>query len=223
MLTQIPDVLSASELKAIMNALADSEFVDGRETAGKRAKRVKRNAQLRNRTEQERSLGDVIVKALGRSSIFRMAAVPKRVHRPLFSRYRKGMHYGRHLDDALMDRPNALRTDVSVTVFLNEPDCYEGGELLMHSPYGEVEIKLPAGHVVVYPSTTLHQVNEVTQGERLVAVTWAESHVREAEKREILFDLDAIKTALNGKLPDSTETELVFKTYSNLLRLWAQT
>jgi len=133
------------------------------------------------------------------------------------------MHYGRHLDDALMDQPNALRTDVSVTVFLNEPDCYEGGELLMHSPYGEVEIKLPAGHVVVYPSTTLHQVNEVTQGERLVAVTWAESHVREAEKREILFDLDAIKTALNGKLPDSTETELVFKTYSNLLRLWAQT
>lgn len=223
MLTQIPDLLTRSEIDHMLATLRGSTFIDGRETAGSRARRVKHNVQLRKRTEAERELGDQLVKTLTGNPIFRKAAIPKRIHRPLISRYSEGMHYGQHIDDALMDRPQALRTDIAVTVFLTEPECYQGGELLIHSSWGEIELKLPAGHAVLYPATTVHQVKPVTRGERLVAVTWVESHVREPGKREILFDLDAVKTVLDDKLPDSTETALVFKTYSNLLRLWSDT
>jgi PKHD-type hydroxylase len=224
MLTRIPDVLSAEELNSIRQVMAEGEYADGRVTAGSRARRVKDNLQLHKGDPSARELNDVVLGALWRSRLLRMAALPKRIQRPLFSRYREGMRYGQHVDDALMKQSgDSVRTDLALTVFLSDPATYDGGELLMQSPYGEVDVKLPMGHAVLYPASTLHQVRPVTRGERWAAVTWLESHVREPAKREILFDLDAIKMALAQSRPDEPETELAHKTYSNLLRLWAET
>ena len=157
------------------------------------------------------------------SSEFQRFAIPKTIQRPLISRYREGMNYGRHVDDALMGGASKTRTDLSVTLFLNDPADYEGGELVIESPMGEEEIKLPAGAAVVYPSGALHRVAPVTRGERIAAVTWVESHVRDPQRREILHDLEVIRTRLSKTAPESRETDLAFKTYANLLRMWAET
>lgn len=224
MLTQIPDVLTADESNSIRRVMADGDYADGRDTAGSRARRVKDNLQLRKDDPSARELKDVVLDALWRNPLLRMAALPKRIQRPLFSRYQEGMRYGQHVDDALMKRQDdSVRTDLALTVFLSDPETYDGGDLLMQSPYGEVSVKLPMGHAVLYPASTLHQVRPVTRGERWAAVTWLESHVRDPAKREILLDLDAIKIALSRTRSDEPETELAHKTYSNLLRLWAET
>jgi len=223
MLTQIPDLLTAEEVDSIRRVMADGEYADGRETAGSRARRVKANLQLEKREPRAREVSDLVLDALWRSPVLRMAALPKRIQPPLFSRYKEGMHYGQHVDDALMKQSERVRTDLAVTVFLNDPASYGGGELLVQSPYGEIPVKLPLGCAVVYPSSTLHEVRQITHGERWAAVTWIESHVRDPAKREILFDLDAIKIALSRTRSDQPETDLAHKTYSNLLRLWAET
>ena len=224
MLTQIPDLLTEEELQSVREAMAGGDYADGRETAGSRARRVKDNVQLCKGDSRARELNDMVLDALWRNRVLRMAAVPRRIQRPLFSRYMEGMRYGQHVDDALMKQQSrSVRTDLALTLFLNDPDTYDGGELLMQSPYGAVSVKLPMGSAVLYPASSFHEVCPVTRGERWAAVTWLESHVRDPVKREILFDLDAIKVSLSRTRPEEPETELAHKTYSNLLRLWAET
>ncbi len=219
MLECIPDVLTPAEVKAALSGMSEDVFVDGATTAGFRAKRVKRNEQLGRNAPSREETDRLIVGALRKNRIFQRVALPRTIKAPLFSRYREGMAYGLHVDDATMGK-NAMRTDVSVTVFLNAPDRYDGGELEIRSPFGVQQVKLPAGAAVVYPSSTLHQVRPVTRGERLAAVTWVESKVRDPVRREILMDVDQVRRKLHESCPDSDEADLAFKTYANLMRMW---
>jgi len=158
-----------------------------------------------------------------RNSEFRRTVHPKRIRPPLISRYRPGMAYGKHVDDALMGPKNAReRSDVSVTVFISDVSDYEGGELVIHSPFGIQEVKLPAGSAVAYPSYSLHEVAEVTSGERLVAVTWVQSYIRDDHQRQILADVANIRDRLAKIAPKAEETDAAYRLHSNLLRMWAE-
>lgn len=221
MLMCIPDILEWAEVKKIRAAIAESPFSDGRHTAGYRAKRVKNNLQLDRSAPAAKDIVNLIRGGLWRSKIFQRAFLPKSIRPPLISRYQVGMNYGLHVDDAFMGRTARARSDISLTIFLSDPGDYDGGELIMASPFGEQEIKLPVGAAVVYPSSTLHQVAAVTRGERLAAVTWAQSCVRDTARREILYDVFQMREKMAELDPDSTETDLAFKTYSNLMRMWA--
>jgi PKHD-type hydroxylase len=222
MLFAISEVLADNELEEITSVLESGEFLEGKRTAGPRAARVKNNLQFKKTDDNRERLNGLIIKALERSDVFNAAVLPQRIHRPLFARYEVGMEYGYHVDGALMDKPDALRTDVSVTVFLNEPDAYEGGELMIESPLGEQKIKLPARSAIIYPSSTLHRVAQVTRGVRLAAVTWVQSYVRDPAHREVLFDLHRIRNGLGSLHPDCLETDLAHKAYTNLMRMWAE-
>lgn len=222
MLEIFPDILSRGELKAIRKALDADEFVDGRKTAGFRAKQVKNNQQMAGNAAAKDNLNKLVIGALRNSEPFRNFAFPRTIRNPLISRYGVGMEYGFHVDDALMGPGGKKsRTDLSVTVFLNDPSEYDGGALEMTSPFGPQTVKLPAGSAVSYPSSTLHRVEPVSRGERLVAVTWVQSYVRDPAQREILSDMDSIRRKLHADAPDGKETDLAFKTYANLLRSWS--
>jgi PKHD-type hydroxylase len=221
MLAAIDSVLDWPQLKALRKALAEGEFVGGEKTAGFRAKRVKHNEQLSPTGPLRKEFDAMIVDSLRRNAEFQRVAMPRSIQRPLFSRYGIGMNYGMHVDDALMGKATKIRSDLSVTVFISSPDDYEGGELEMNSPYGPQEVKLPAGWAVVYPSSTLHRVKPVTAGQRLAAVTWVQSFVADPARREILYDIDKVRRRLGELDPDGDETDLAFKTYANLLRMWS--
>jgi PKHD-type hydroxylase len=220
MIFTIPDILTSEELEHITSSLAQAEFVDGKLTAGWHAKLVKNNQQLKHSesTFQEKEL---IKKALNRNALFQMAVRPRIVHSILFSRYDTGMSYGRHTDNALMG-DSFLRSDVSFTLFLNSPSAYEGGELVIEGADDEKAYKLEAGAMIVYPSTTLHRVDPVTRGTRLVIVGWIQSLVRDASEREILFDLEAARRAIFAKNGKTPEFDLISKSVTNLLRKWAE-
>jgi len=218
----IPDVLDWSTLKQIRGVADEAEFRDGRLTAGYRAKRVKNNAQMRKSSQKEKTLDKVLIDALNANKTFRRRALPKRIMAPMISRYEVGMNYGPHVDDALMNRPNTVRTDLATTIFISDPNEYEGGELVIDSPFGEQQVKLPAGAAVLYSATTLHYVAPVSEGVRIAAVTWIQSHVRDSGEREILADLDEICATLAKIAPERRETDLAFKTYANLTRRWAE-
>jgi PKHD-type hydroxylase len=222
MLTCIPDILDWTEIKKIRAAIAEGEFEDGKKTAGYRAKRVKHNLQMDRNSEAAKAVKAIILTGLRRNPTFQRVALPKTIRPPLISRYQEGMNYGLHVDDAMMGGSPKERTDISVTVFLSDPGDYDGGETVMNSPFGEQEIKLPAGAAVVYPSSTLHRVAPVTRGERLAAVTWLQSYVRDPAKREILHDIYQMREALAKLHPDDEEADLAFKTYANLLRMWSE-
>ena len=222
MLLCIPDVLEYAELKTIRRAIGGSNFKDGKLTAGYRAKRVKNNLQLDKNAPGAQEVKAIVLAGLKRNRAFQDAALPRTIRPPLISRYVEDMNYGWHVDDALMAGNPKVRSDISITVFLNDPGDYEGGELIVSSPFGEQEIKLPAGAAVVYSSATLHQVAPVTAGERLAAVTWARSYVRDAAQREMLADILAVQKKMAAVAPDEAETDLAFKTYSNLLRMWSE-
>lgn len=218
MIFKIPDILAPEELEYITSSLAQAEFVDGKLTAGWHAKLVKNNQQLKHSGSQQ-ELKELIKKALSRNALFQMAVRPKIVHSILFSRYDTGMSYGRHTDNALMG-DSFLRSDISFTLFLTS--TYEGGELVIEGADDEKAYKLEAGTMIVYPSTTLHRVDPVTKGTRLVVVGWVQSLVRDASEREILFELDTVRHAIfanNGKTP---EFDLIAKSVTNLLRKWAE-
>jgi PKHD-type hydroxylase len=219
-LVTIDSVLDWPAIKTLRQALAEGTFVDGQKTAGFRAKRVKHNEQLTTKGDGRRDLDTMVLDGLRRSPEFQRAAMPKSIQRPLFSRYTVGMDYGLHVDDALMGREVRTRSDISVTVFLSSPDDYEGGELEMSSPYGPQEVKLPAGSAVIYPSSTLHRVKPVTSGTRLAAVTWVQSFVPDPARRELLYEMDKVRLRLSEIDPDGEATDLAFKTYANLLRMW---
>jgi PKHD-type hydroxylase len=218
LLITIADVLGAEEVEEIRTTLADMRFEDGRHTAGWSARLVKDNEQARAGASL-RLLQERVSRAIQSHEVFELAVRPRALTPLLFSRYGVGQQYGSHVDNPLMD---GLRTDVSFTLFLAAPETYDGGELVIETAAGEDEVKLPAGCLVAYPSTTLHRVAPVTRGERLVAVGWAQSYVRDPGRREILFDLESAKRRLfetHGKTP---EFDLVAKSAANLLRMWAE-
>ncbi len=219
MIFKIPDILAPEELKYITSSLAEAEFVDGKLTAGWHAKLVKHNQQLKY-GEFQQELKELIKKALSRNVLFQMAVRPKIIHSILFSRYDTGMSYGRHTDNALMG--SFARSDVSFTLFLNSPATYEGGELVIEGADDEKAYKLETGEMIVYPSTSLHRVDPVIKGTRLVVVGWVQSLVRDASEREILFELDTVRHAMFAKDGKTPEFDLIAKSVANLLRKWAE-
>ena len=213
---KIPDVLSVEERAEILAQLASASFIDGKATAGWYAKQVKHNQQLKS--EDAEGLKEQVIAALNRHPLFQVAVRPKRIHTVLLSRYKSGMAYGTHADNALMGQG---RSDVSFTMFLNDPQAYQGGELVIEGADDEQAYKLPAGSAIVYPASALHRVNEVTQGVRLVAVGWVQSWVRDPAQRELLFDLDTARRSLFAKYGKTDEFDLISKSVANLLRCWA--
>ena len=220
MIFEIAALLSSEELTDINTILSKAEFVDGKLTAGWHAKLVKNNQQLKRGTAQTKDLQGKIRAALNRNALFQTAVRPKAIHSILLSRYDEGMSYDRHVDNALMG--NLYRSDVSFTLFLNSPEEYQGGELIIEGVQEEQSFKLDAGSVLIYPSTTLHRVNRVTKGTRLVAVGWVQSLIRDAGDRELLFDLDTVRRSIFAKEGKTVEFDLISKTIANLLRKWAE-
>ena len=223
MLLEIPAILDADKLANIRAMLDKVEFIDGKHSAGQAAQRVKNNLEMRQGGRQAEFLDHLLMGSLAENAQFRSAALPYRVAQPVFARYRKGMRYGDHVDDPIMGGgAEKFRTDVSVTVFLNDPDEYEGGELVINTTFGEKKVKLPAGWAVMYPSTSVHHVAEVCGGERLAAIVWLQSMVRDAAKRELLFELDQARNSLLQAKPEAEETKQVDRSYVNLIRMWSE-
>lgn len=215
----VANVLSASDLETVRAALCRARFVDGRATAGFAARTVKNNTQAEGSDRSLETVRKLVSERILAHGVFRLAVRPKALTPVMFSRYEPGMNYGSHVDDALM---HGLRTDVSFTLFLSDPQSYEGGELVIESAGGEDAIKLAAGSLIAYPTTTLHRVNEVTRGQRLAAVGWARSFIRDSARRELLFDLDTARRQMFARDGKSGEFDLVSKSLANLLRMWAE-
>ena len=225
MLLQIPDVLTKEQVRAARAELDAAEWVDGRMTAGHQSARAKNNEQLAENSPLTRSLGGAIISALGASPMFRSAALPLHVFPPLFNRYAEGRAFGSHVDNAVRQvagTSHQIRTDVSMTLFLSEPDEYDGGELVIEDTYGVQTIKLPAGHMVLYPATSLHHVRPITRGTRVSSFFWAQSMVRDNEQRTLLFDLDISIQRLAAENPDHPSVLQLTGVYHNLLRRWAE-
>src|SRR5262249_21319158 len=204
MLLTIPDLLTAGQVTQARHALDQAEWVDGRVTAGAQSALAKDNEQLPEPHPVARQLGDVILSALGRNALFISAALPSRVFPPLFNRYRGGHSFGTHVDNAIRQiagTAHRIRTDLSATLFLSSPDEYDGGELQVDDTYGVHSVKLPAGHLVLYPATSLHHVQPVTRGVRVASFFWIQSMVRDDGQRTLLFDLDTAIQQLNGDAP----------------------
>lgn len=218
MILPIGVVLTGEEAATIREELTTLRFEDGRTTAGWNARLVKNNRQAAGNSRGD-ALKARLAERILANEVFAMAVRPKALTPLLISRYEPGHAYGSHVDDALM---GGMRTDVSFTLFLAEPSSYEGGELVIETPSGDERIKLSAGSLLAYPSTSLHHVSPVTSGERLAAVGWARSFIRDAGRREILFDLDRARRALYGREGKSAEFDLLSKSTANLLRLWAE-
>lgn len=214
----IGNVLSTDEVALLRDALAHATFEDGRETAGFAARLVKNNRQATSDRKIE-TVRKLVEERIRENELFALAVRPKALASVMFSAYEPGMRYGSHVDDALMA---GMRTDVSFTLFLSDPDSYDGGELVIESASGEDAVKLAAGSLVAYPSTTLHHVAEVTRGLRLAAVGWARSFVRDTTQREMLFDLDTARRQMFARDGKSAEYDLVSKSLANLLRMWVE-
>lgn len=225
MMLHIPQVLNAEQVRHIREALARAEWVDGRATVGEQGAKVKRNRQLPEFSPLGIELGEIILAALARNPLFFAAALPKKTIPPLFNSYEGGEHYGLHVDGSVRGVPNSptsIRTDVSSTLFLTEPDEYDGGELVVVDTYGTHEVKLPAGDLILYPSTSLHRVEPVTRGARVCSFFWTQSMVRDDWRRAMLFELDQNISALRTKLGDTPEVLGLTGHYHNLLRQWAE-
>jgi PKHD-type hydroxylase len=224
MLLTIPDVLTSDQIAKARQLLDAADWVDGRVTAGHQSARAKDNLQIPEQHPTARELGDVIVSALGRHPLFLSAAVPLRVFPPLFNRYTGGQSFGNHVDNAVRQvtgTPLRLRTDLSATLFFSNPEDYDGGELVIEDTYGVKGVKLPAGHMVLYPATSLHHVRPVTRGTRTCSFFWIQSMVRDDGQRTLLFDLD---TAIQRMAQDHADHPSVLQltgVYHNLLRRWA--
>ncbi|HSQ07729.1 MAG TPA: Fe2+-dependent dioxygenase [Chromatiaceae bacterium] len=222
MLLTVPKLLNPAQLEKIHEVLAGAQFVDGRLTAGFAAARVKHNLEMQQDPERIKLIIRILMASLAHNERFRFGALPHRVADPIVARYEPGMTYGDHVDDPIMGTSGPrFRTDVSMTIFLNPPEAYEGGELTIRTPFGDRQVKLPAGDAVIYPSSSLHKVAEVRAGERLVALTWIQSYVRDAARRELLYELNLAREGLLKEAPGSETTGYVDRSYANLLRMWA--
>nr|WP_296750097.1 Fe2+-dependent dioxygenase [Thioalkalivibrio sp.] len=222
MLITLPNVLDAATLQRVHELLAELPFVDGRASAGGDARRVKNNQEADPTDQRVSALNRLVLMPLYRHPLFQAAAMPKRLSGAFFARYQPGMSYGSHVDDPVMGPEGGrYRSDVSMTVFLNPAAAYDGGELVVETEYGEQRVKLEAGDAVIYPSSSLHRVDPVIRGERLVAVAWAESMVREPERRRLLLDLYQIEEELRSADPDARITRKTGRARANLMRMWA--
>jgi len=224
MLLAVPDVLTKAQVAEARGVLERADWVDGRVTAGHQSARSKDNQQLAEGSDEARRLGDWIVAALQQSPLFVSAALPLRVFPPLFNRYSGGQSFGTHVDNAVRQvpgTPHRLRTDLSATLFLAEPDEYDGGELVVEDTYGVHSVKLPAGHLILYPATSLHHVRPVTRGARLASFFWIQSMIKDDGERTLLFDLDNASRRLSGDHPEHPAAVQLTGVYHNLLRRWA--
>ncbi|MES2626088.1 MAG: Fe2+-dependent dioxygenase [Pseudomonadota bacterium] len=228
MMLHVPEVLSGellTQLRTELRAtLSTSEWLDGTATSGQQASMRKQNRQLTAGSAAGKKLGAMVSAALEQHPLFVSAALPQYVLPPLFNCYEGGGHYGNHVDSAIQRdaaRQAKVRTDISITVFISDPDEYDGGELIIEDTYGMHEVKLQAGDAILYPSTSLHRVEPVTRGMRLAAVTWVQSMVRDDWQRAMLFNLDMTIMQLRQQLGDTTEVVALTSHYHNLLRQWA--
>ena len=222
MLVTIPNVLNKEDISVIADLMATANFHEGTASAGSEAIRVKNNHEMFISDAEMQRLNNLVMGKLVQNPTYIAAAFAKRIATPFYAKYTEGMHYGNHVDDPVMGPANQrYRTDVSITIFLNDPEAYDGGELIISTAFGEQKVKLNAGDAVMYPSSSTHQVAEVTRGERLVAVTWLQSTVRDPAKREILYNLSQASESLIESMPGSNELELLSNSYVNLLRMWS--
>jgi len=229
MLISIPDVLSAEQVKQAREVLDRTEWIDGRVTAGHQSAKAKDNVQIPEGHPDARKLGDMVLDALGKNPLFVTAALPLKVFPPLFNRYSGGQSFGTHVDNAIRQvpgTPHRIRTDLSATLFFSEPEEYDGGELCVEDVYGVKRVKLPAGHMVLYPSTSLHHVTPVTRGARICSFFWLQSMIRDDGRRTLLFDLDLSIQRLQRELAENAVAEQtavqLTGVYHNLLRQWAE-
>jgi PKHD-type hydroxylase len=221
MLTHLHHVLNEAQLSAAHKLINSGQFLDGRVSAGLAASRVKHNQELSLDDAHLRELNNLVMGCLVKHADYRSAAIPLKVATPYYARYTLGMAYGDHVDDPVMGEGPLYRSDVSVTIFLNDPTEYEGGELVITTAFGDQTVKLPAGDAVLYPSSSVHHINEVTSGERLVAVSWIQSMVRNAEQRALLHELNQVREVMLHQQPDSDETRRINHAYINLVRMWS--
>ena len=224
MLLAIPDVLSVEQAAECLRLLDAAEWVDGRVTAGHQSATAKDNMQVREGDPAARRIGDLILTSLERNALFTAAALPAKVFPPLFNRYSGGQSFGTHVDNAVRQvpgTPHRVRTDLSATLFLTPPEEYEGGELVVEDLYGVHQVKLPAGHMVLYPASSLHHVRPVTRGARTASFFWIQSMVRDDGERATLLDLDMAIQSINRDLPGHPSAVQLTGVYHNLLRRWA--
>ncbi|MFA7388026.1 MAG: Fe2+-dependent dioxygenase [Thiohalobacteraceae bacterium] len=222
MLLTISGVIPPPQLQRVRQLLQRGQFKDGKLSAGKEAKRVKDNQELVQEPDLYSALNNLVMGCLVQHPLYQQAVLPRRVAAPYYARYTAGMQYGDHIDDPVMGAgAEQYRSDVSTTVFLCDRTEYDGGELVVRSTFGDQCIKLDAGDAVVYPSSSVHRINEVTRGERLVAVTWAQSLVRDSGKRELLHQLGQAREKLLQEQPEAEETAWISNSYANLVRMWS--
>jgi PKHD-type hydroxylase len=225
MLLRIPGVLTAEQVAECRRQLEAAEWVDGRITAGHQSAKAKNNAQLPEDSPVARKLGQLILAALEVHPLFLSAALPARIFPPLFNRYAGGQAFGVHVDNAVRqvrNTPHRVRTDVSATLFLAQPEEYDGGELIVEDTYGTHSVKLPAGDMILYPATSLHRVQAVTRGARLASFFWIQSMVRDDGQRTLLFDLDLAIQRLGAEVREHPSVVQLTGVYHNLLRQWAE-
>lgn len=224
MLIAIPDVLTPEEVAQARRLLDAAEWVDGRVTAGHQGAHVKTNQQLPEHSPAGRQIGEMILRALSQNALFMSAALPLHVLPPTFNRYENGGAFGNHIDGAMRFLPTGqrMRTDLSCTLFLSAPDEYEGGELIVEDVYGAKSVKLPAGHMILYPSNSVHRVTAVTRGVRLASFFWLQSMIRDPGQRTLLFDMDTAIQRLSVESPTHPSVVQLTGVYHNLLRLWGE-
>jgi PKHD-type hydroxylase len=225
MMVHVPQVLSADQIARCRAVMEQAAWVDGRVTAGPQSAKVKHNLQLPETAPEARELGDMVLAALGRNALFFSAVLPKQVFPPLFNRYDAGMTFGAHVDNAIrgyLDTALKVRTDVSATLFISAPDDYDGGELVVEDSYGTHHVKLPAGDMIVYPGTSLHNVTPITRGSRIASFFWTQSLIRDDTRRHLLFDLDMAIRRLTADHPEHASVVSLTAVYHNLLRQWAE-
>jgi PKHD-type hydroxylase len=224
MLLHVPNVLTAEQVAECRRQLDAADWVDGRVTAGHQSAQAKDNSQLAEDSPVARQLGQRVLAALECSPLFIAGALPLKIFPPLFNRYSSGQSFGMHVDNAIRqvrNTPHQVRTDISATLFLAQASEYDGGELLIEDTYGSHSVKLPAGDLVLYPSTSLHRVQPVTRGARIAAFFWIQSMVRDDGERTLLFDLDLAIQRLGGDAPEHPAVVQLTGIYHNLLRRWA--
>ncbi len=226
MLICVPGVLAKDDVAEFRRIMDEAEWEDGRSTAGAQSALVKKNEQLPPAGETARRLGEHVIKALTASPLFMSAAIPLRIFPPLFNRYGVGHKFGTHVDNAVRGdhlTGMRIRTDLSVTLFLSEPDEYDGGELVVEDLYGSHEVKLPAGDLVLYPATSLHMVTPITRGTRVGSFFWLQSMIRDAQARSLIFDLDGTIQSLTERVgSDDPDSVRLTGIYHNLIRYWAE-
>jgi len=220
---RINNLLDEDQVNTVRALMDKATFADGRSTGGPAIQDAKNNLQLdRDASDGVEAVDEMVLKVLWGNQTVRGAVLPKRIMSPHYSKYTKGMAYGAHVDNPIMGANPPIRTDVSITIFLDDPDSYDGGELVIKSDIGDAAVKLPPGDAIVYPTGAIHAVKEVTRGERRAVVSWMQSMVADPYRRRIVYEMDMVCQSLLVKMPNTEEHRILMRTYGNLLRLWGE-